>query len=216
MNVRRSEGRVFVISGPSGGGKTTVVQQLRRKLPRLLRSVSVTTRRPRRGERHGRDYQFISLPTFRRLRRTRQLLEWARVHEAYYGTPRRPIERALAAGRRVVLSIDVQGARQIRRALRTQSILIFLLPPSMRRLRQRLIRRKTETPDAIRQRLTAAQRELACAAWYDHTVVNDRLDQTVAALEAIIRETGRSATRSSSAGTASRRVPVTQAGQHRG
>ena len=190
MVRRRARGRVFVISGPSGGGKTTVVDRLRRELPRLARSVSVTTRPRRRGERLRRDYQFVSLDEFHRLRRSGRLLEWARVHGAYYGTPNPPVLRALAQGRDIVLSIDVQGARQVRRALGRRAVLIFLLPPSMQQLRQRLMRRRTETPAAVRRRLKAAKRELACATWYDHAVVNDRLQQTVADVAQIVNRKG--------------------------
>jgi guanylate kinase len=183
---RGAGGRVFVISSPSGGGKTTVIQRLRRRVPRLARSISVTTRPPRRGERDGQDYRFVSEPAFRRLRRSGELLEWARVHEAYYGTPRSAVLGALAGDKDVILSIDVQGARQIRRALGMRAVLIFLMPPSLQDLRQRLVRRRTETPASIRRRLAAARREVACALWYDHCVVNDRLEQTVAAVRAII------------------------------
>ena len=182
----RREGRVFVISSPSGGGKTTVVERIRRVIPQVLRSVSVTTRRPRSGERQGRDYRFLSVAAFQRMRRTGALLEWARVHGAYYGTPKRPILRALADGKRVILSIDVQGARQVRRALGTRAVLVFLVPPSLTRLRQRLQRRHTEDPASIRHRLTVAKRELACASWYDHRVVNDRLSKAVRDVKAII------------------------------
>ena len=168
-------GRVFVISSPSGGGKTTVVARLRRALPRLVRSVSVTTRPPRRGERNGRDYRFLSPEEFRRWKRQGRLLESARVHGADYGTPKQPIVQALSRGRDALLNIDVQGARSVRRALGARAVLIFLLPPSLAHLRQRLMRRKTDTASAIRQRLTAAKRELACATWYDYRVVNDRL-----------------------------------------
>ena len=179
-------GRAFVISSPSGGGKTTVVDRLLRSSPALVRSVSVTTRPPRPGERHGRDYRFVTPAAFKRLRKTGALLEWARVHGAFYGTPKASVKRMLAGGRNMVLSIDVQGARQIRRALGCQAVLVFLVPPSMRRLRQRLRGRKTESPAAIRRRLAAARRELACAAWYDHRVVNDRLGRTVAAVKRIV------------------------------
>jgi len=181
---------VVVISSPSGGGKTTLVERLRRAIPALVRSVSVTTRPLRGGERQGREYRFVSPVTFERLRRSGELLEWARVHEACYGTPKRPVLRALAAGNDVVLSIDVQGARQVRRALGQRAVLVFLLPPSMARLRQRLVRRRTETPAAIRRRLLAARRELACAAWYDHRVVNDRLEQTIQDVKAILQREG--------------------------
>ena len=187
MGLRRRHGRVFVISSPSGGGKTTVVERLVRAAPFLARSVSVTTRAKRSGERHGRDYRFISPETFQRLQRTGQLLEWARVHHAYYGTPKHPVERALARGRDIVLSIDVQGARQIRRALGHRAVLIFLLPPSRARLRQRLVQRNTETPAAIRRRMRAATREIACASWYDYTVVNDRLGAAVRRIVTIMK-----------------------------
>ena len=187
--MRRARGRVFVISSPSGGGKTTVVERLLRAAPNLTRSVSVTTRPPRTGERHGRDYRFVTPAAFERLRGTGALLEWARVHGACYGTPKAPVARTLARGRNVVLSIDVQGARQIRRALGDQAVLVFLVPPSMRRLRERLRGRRTESPAAIRRRLAAARRELSCAAWYDHRVVNDRLGRTVAAVKRIVNGT---------------------------
>ncbi|MBI3011507.1 MAG: guanylate kinase [Candidatus Omnitrophica bacterium] len=188
---RHKEGHVFVISGPSGGGKTTVTARLLRALPRLTRSVSVTTRTMRRSERQGRDYYFVSPAAFQRLRRAGQLLEWARVHDAYYGTPKQPVLQALAKGRDVVLSIDVQGARQVRRALGRRAALIFLLPPSMDHLRRRLVGRKTETPAAIRRRLAAAQRELSCAAWYDYTVINDRLTRAIQDIRAIVNAHGR-------------------------
>ncbi|MBI3997336.1 MAG: guanylate kinase [Candidatus Omnitrophica bacterium] len=191
----RAPGRVFVISSPSGGGKTTVVERLRRMMPQLSRSVSVTTRTPRSGERKGRDYRFVSRATFQRLQRSGQLLEWARVHGASYGTPRRRVLDTLRRGGSIVLSIDVQGARQIRRALGPQAALIFLLPPSMTHLRQRLAARNTETPMAIRRRLAAARREMACAAWYDYAVVNDRLDHTVRRVARIIRTAQRAPTR---------------------
>lgn len=189
----RGRGRVFVISSPSGGGKTTVVQHLLRRIPGVVRSVSVTTRPLRRGERRGRDYRFITPEGFQRMRRLGQLLEWAKVHGAYYGTPKRPVLQSLARGRGVVLNIDVQGARQVRRALGRRAVLIFLLPPSMDRLRQRLMRRRTESSAAIHRRLAAARREIACASRYDHVVVNDRLSETVSAVEAVI--TGRQSTR---------------------
>ena len=178
--------RVFVVSSPSGGGKTTVVERLLRAVPGLARSVSVTTRLPRPGERRGRDYRFVTPAAFGRLRRSGRLLEWAEVHGACYGTLKSPVLRALSQGRRLVLCIDVQGARQVRRALGPRAALIFLLPPSMARLRARLRRRRTESPAAIRRRLAAARREIACARWYDHTVVNDRLDRTVRAMRAIM------------------------------
>jgi guanylate kinase len=183
------KGHVFVISSPSGGGKTSLVKRLRRQLPGLALSVSVTTRAPRPGERDGRDYHFVSPEAFRRLQRAEALLEWARVHDARYGTPKQPVVDALARGRDVVLSIDVQGAQKVRRALGRRAVLIFLLPPSMEQLERRLTRRRTETSEAIRRRLRVAARELARAGTYDYTVVNDRLDDAVRDVRAIITAT---------------------------
>jgi len=171
----RRRGQLFVISSPSGGGKTTVVRELLRRMPGLVRSVSATTRPPRRFERRGTHYRFVSPAQFARLRMHGGLVEWARVHQAWYGTPRAPLERALARGRDVVLSIDVQGARQLRRKLGRRAVLIFLLPPSMAELRKRLRRRRTDSVEAIRRRLVAARREVACARWYDYAVVNRRV-----------------------------------------
>ncbi len=184
-----------MISGPSGGGKTALVEQLRHRLPRLTRSISATTRPPRPGERNGRDYRFVSPTMFQRLRRTGQLIEWAKVHGAYYGTPRRPIERRMAQGRDVVLNIDVQGAKQVRRVLGHKAVLIFLMPPSLAHLKERLMRRRTDSPLAIRQRLAVAKRELGCATWYDYTVTNDQLQHAVTRVETIIRSRNMTATR---------------------
>ena len=189
MTRQRRHGRVVVLSSPSGGGKTTVVERVRQTIPRLFRSVSVTTRTPRPGERHGRDYRFVSPQTFQQLRHSGQLLEWAKVHTAFYGTLKQPVLRALANGQDVILNIDVQGARKVRRTLGRRAVLVFLLPPSMPDLRQRLMRRRTDTPAAIRRRLAAAKREIACARWYDYAVVNDRLPQTIARVKAIIQGT---------------------------
>ncbi len=213
---RRGYGRVFVLSSPSGGGKTTVVEQLRRRMPDVVRSVSVTTRRPRLGERSGREYQFVSPAEFQRLVRAGGVLEWARVHDAYYATPRGPVLRALARGQNVILSIDVQGARQVRRGLGKRAVLVFLLPPSFDDLRKRLMRRSTDTPSAIRRRLAAAKRELACAAWYDHTVVNNELNRAVAEVQTIIREADPRVRRTASGRVASGARDSRRANQRKG
>lgn len=182
----RRQGKVFVISSPSGGGKTTVIRRLLGRVPKLVRSVSVTTRPPRPSERHGVDYRFVSVEVFKRLQRQGDLLEWAQVHQAYYGTPRPAVERIVSAGCDVVLSIDVQGAKQVRRRFGTRAVLIFLLPPSLRDLRARLMKRRTETPESMRERLRAAHRELACVEWYDYGVVNQSLERAVEQVRAII------------------------------
>ena len=186
MTPVRRRGRVFVVSSPSGGGKTTVVREVLEQLPNLTRSVSVTTRPRRSGERSGRDYRFVSPRVFERLRTDDQLLEWARVHQALYGTPRAPVERVVARGRDVICNIDVQGARQIKRRLGACVVLVFLLPPSLKDLQARLIRRGTDSREAIRRRLQTARRELACVQWYDYAIVNRRIGEAVAQLKTIV------------------------------
>lgn len=157
-----------------------------RKGLRLHRSVSATTRRPRRGERHGRDYWFFSRAAFEGGIARRAFLEHARVLDNWYGTLRQPAERALRAGKNILLGLDIQGARQLRRS-RLPVTSIFLLPPSLRVLEQRLRRRGTETAGQIRQRLKLARRELQEVRRYDYAVVNDRLNEAVEAVESILR-----------------------------
>ncbi len=177
-------GRMFIVSAPSGAGKTTLVNRLLRCVPGVVRSISMTTRPPRPGERHGRDYYFVTRARFAAMRRRHGLLESAIVHGAHYGTPVAPVMRALRAGRDVLLSIDVQGAHQVVRRL--PCVRIFILPPSMTSLRHRLERRRTESPAQIRARLALARRELQAAPHYDYVVINDELRQAVSQLQAIV------------------------------
>lgn len=186
MTIPPDPGRLVIVSGPSGGGKTTVVQKLLGELPRLVRSISVTTRIRRPGERNGYHYRFVTAKQFEQLRGRGELLEWAKVHGAFYGTPKAPIKRLLAKGRDVMLSIDVQGAWQVRRRFGSRAILIFLTPPSLKDLKARLMRRATDSPRAIRKRLAVAQRELSCVAWYDYVIVNRRLHDAVEQLRAVL------------------------------
>ena len=184
--MSKAGGRLFVLSAPSGSGKTTMLQALLKKDPKRVRSVSATTRPPRPGERPGKDYFFFSRAQFRRGISRGKFLEHARVLQNWYGTPRGPVEKALRAGKEVLLGIDIQGARQIRRS-GLPATTIFLLPPSLKVLRQRLRRRGTETPAQIRQRLRLAREELKEVERYDYAVVNDRLQDAVAVVEAILQ-----------------------------
>ena len=181
----KRRGTLFVVSSPSGGGKTTVVRHVIAQLPHLARSVSVTTRPRRHDEREGRDYHFVTREQFARARARGQYLEWARVHAHWYATPRHAVERRLACGQDVVLVIDVQGAAQVQRRL-PESVTIFLLPPSWHALARRLRQRATEDAAAIRRRLRDARREVTAVRHYDYLVVNDRLSQAVHELAAII------------------------------
>ncbi len=186
--VAPQRGAVIVISAPSGTGKSTLIRRLLRTVSGLTFSVSHTTRPPRPGERDGREYFFVGRAEFRRLIRAGEFVEWARVFGHYYGTSRRQIEQAQAQGRDVVLDIDVQGHRQVRRSL-PDAVSIFILPPSYSELERRLRRRHSEEPQVIARRLAAARREVRCWKEYDYLVVNDSLDRAARALRVIVEAT---------------------------
>jgi guanylate kinase len=165
--------RLTVLSGPSGVGKGTFVAEVRRRYPDVWLSVSVTTRRPRPGEVDGVHYHFVDDAEFDRLAAAGEFLEYAVVHgRAKYGTPRGPVERALADGRLALLEIDLQGARQVR-ATMPGALFAFLEPPSWDELVRRLVGRGTETPEERERRLQTARDEMASAAEFDVTIVND-------------------------------------------
>lgn len=175
-------GDVTVISGPTAVGKGTVVQALRDLHPELWVSVSATTRAPRPGEVEGRHYLFVSEEEFDELVANDGLLEWALVHGTdRYGTPAAPVRAAVAAGKRVILEIEVQGARQVKRRF-PEVRTVFIAPPSFDALRHRLTVRGTETPEQMARRLRTAEAELAVAAEFDHVVVNDDLGAAVGEL----------------------------------
>jgi guanylate kinase len=178
-------GSLLVISAPSGSGKSTLVKRLLATVPGLIFSVSYTTRPRRAGERDGRDYFFVSEARFKRLAAAGDFAEWAQVHGYYYGTSRRQIRRAQAAGQDVLLDIDVQGHGQVRRRL-PDAVSVFLLPPSFRELQRRLRRRHSDSPQVIRRRLRVAKREIRRWREYDYVVVNDRLERAAGALRSIV------------------------------
>ncbi|MVA75921.1 guanylate kinase [Auraticoccus sp. F435] len=175
-----------VVSGPTAVGKGTVVSRLRQEHPEVMVSVSATTRPPRPGEVDGVHYHFVSAEEFDELQAAGGLLEWAVVHGVHrYGTPRAPVEAAVAAGRRVVLEIDLQGARQVR-ASWPHAQFVFLAPPSWDELVRRLVGRGTEAPEERERRLATAREELASAAEFDAVVVNHEVDQAVRDLVALL------------------------------
>lgn len=182
---RVARGRLFVISGPSGAGKGTVVQEVLRRRPDVFLSVSVTTRPARQAERSGVHYTFISEADFKAMRDRGDLLESAEVYGNFYGTPRPPVEQALAAGKDVICELDIQGAESIKRA-KPEAILVFIEPPSMEDLHRRLRNRGTESPGDMSQRINAAYAEIKRKEVYDHIVINDRLEDAVEALLRIL------------------------------
>ena len=175
-------GNLFVISGPSGAGKGTLVKALIEQVPDAWLSVSATTRKPREGEVDGKHYHFISNDQFDDLVRQDGFLEWAQVQSDKYGTPRAQVEQAIAEGKQAILEIDVQGAFQIKEKI-PQSILVFIEPPSLEILEERLRGRGTETEDVIAARMSVATMELLEKIKYDIAIVNDDLD--VAAKELV-------------------------------
>jgi len=179
-------GKLFVLAGPSGVGKGTIVRELVSRDPEgLSLSVSVTTRAPRPGEVDGVDYFFVDDDAFDRMVRAGELLEWAEIVGHRSGTPRGFVEDRMAAGRDVVLEIDVVGASQVRERV-PGSVLIFVDPPSMEELERRLRGRGTETEDRIRVRLETADWELEQREWFDHVIVNDDLERASSQVAAII------------------------------
>jgi guanylate kinase len=174
--------RVFVITGPSGVGKGTLIRTLRERMPELELSVSATTRAPRPGEQDGVDYHFLSDADFQRRVEAGEFVEHATYSGRRYGTLRAELERRLAAGHPVVLEIEVQGARQVRRTM-PEALQIFIAPPSPEALRKRLLGRGTDSPEQVKRRLARAEEELAAQSEFRHVIVNDELEKAVAELE---------------------------------
>lgn len=185
--AHRSHTRLFVLSGPSGAGKSTLIQKALALEPNCVASISATTRAPRGQEQDGVDYHFCSTDQFQYMIDTGALLEYAQVFgRDYYGTPRVFIEEQFAAGKNVIMDIDVQGAMQIRERMPDDTVLIFVTPPDQAELERRLRQRGTDDDRAIGRRLETAAKELACWKEYDYLIINDDVDGAVMRLRNII------------------------------
>jgi guanylate kinase len=178
-------GTLFVVSAPSGAGKTTLCREIRLRLPDLAYSVSVTTRPPRPGEIDGADFRFVGAPEFRAMLARGEFAEWATVHGNLYGTRARALEDALTTGRDVLLDIDTQGAAQLR-ARYPDAVLIFILAPSVKELEQRLRERRSDVDADIERRLARAREEIALWRQYDYLIVNRDVKEAMEQLESII------------------------------
>ncbi|MEN5081582.1 guanylate kinase [Bosea sp. TWI1241] len=180
-------GLIMIMSSPSGAGKSTLTRTLKSSSEANLDlSISVTTRAKRPSEIEGVHYHFIDRETFDRMRAHDELLEWAEVHGNGYGTPRKPVEDSLKAGRDVLFDIDWQGTQQILERAREDVVTIFILPPSMRELRSRLVRRAEDAPEVIAKRLANARDEIARYAVYDYVIVNDHLETAYEVVRSIL------------------------------
>lgn len=182
--LRRS-GILFIVSAPSGAGKTTISRRALERVPGLTMSVSSTTRAPRPGEIPGEDYDFLPEEEFARRRDADEFAEWAKVHDFLYGTPRAPIDARIVAGEDTLLDVDVQGARQLKDRY-ASAVAIFVLPPSIAELERRLRGRKTDSEEAIGRRLVRARAEMEEVVRYDYCIVNHDLDRSVSLLRSIV------------------------------
>lgn len=186
QSIRR-RGLMLVLSSPSGAGKSTIARTLLEDPSMDIDlSVSVTTRERRPSEIHGKHYHFLSEREFERMRDTDALLEWAQVHSNFYGTPRDPVEKAMAEGRDMLFDIDWQGAAQLREKMRADMVSVFILPPSMAELKNRLKRRAEDTDEVIARRLDNAREEIRQWLDYDYVVINDDLDRAYEAVRNIV------------------------------
>lgn len=183
--MKMNKGSIFIVSAPSGAGKTTMCKRILSIVGNIKPSVSFTTRPPRKGEVPDEDYCFVSEPDFTAMVDRGDFVEWARVHGNFYGTSRLKLEELISAGYDVLLDIDTQGARQIRKSF-DNGVYIFILPPSMMELKQRLERRMSNSPEDMNRRLGRAVDEIREFYAYDYVIVNDILENSLKKLEAII------------------------------
>lgn len=179
-------GLLLVLSSPSGAGKTSIARRLLEGDPHLSMSVSVTTRKPRPGEVDGRDYHFIDQQAFDALVAQRAFLEQATVFDHSYGSPREPVERAMAQGRDVLFDVDWQGTQQLKENARSDLVSVFIMPPSRKELERRLRSRAQDPADVVAKRMAKAADEISHWAEYDYIVVNHRIEQAVADVQAIL------------------------------
>lgn len=178
-------GLLYVVSGPSGTGKTTLCKELIKRIPDLSFSISYTTRPPRRNEKSGKDYYFVTQETFEKMIDRQEFAEWAEIYGNLYGTARLSIEQALTKGHDLIFDIDSQGAQQLKRTY-PLGVSIFLLPPSVSELEKRLCNRKTDSQETIRKRLNKARQEISQVEFYEYVVINKVLEETLHVLQSII------------------------------
>ncbi|MFN3967096.1 MAG: guanylate kinase [Endomicrobiia bacterium] len=180
------KGLIIVISGPSGAGKTTVCKEILKRIKNTVFSVSATTRKPRKGEIQGRDYFFVSKEKFKEMIRNKDLIEWAIVHNNYYGTPKKFLQKTINSGKDIILDIDVQGGRKIKK-LYPKGVFIFLMPSSLKALEQRIRKRAQDDEKTIKIRMKNVKKEISYMSDYTYLVINDKLNDAVEDIISIIK-----------------------------
>jgi guanylate kinase len=186
VSKETTRGVLFVVSSPSGGGKGTLIQRVLKELPNLSYSISYTTRAPRNGEVAGREYFFVTPEEFEHRIAAGEFLEWARVHGKLYGTSRHQVSREIFEGRDIILEVDVQGAASVRELV-SDSVSIFILPPSVETLRHRLMARGTDSPEELDLRLKHAPEELRQYKLFDYVIINDEVEKAATQLRCIVQ-----------------------------
>lgn len=181
----RRKGIIFVITAPSGAGKTTLIKRILKSMDNIVFSISYTTRKRRKEERNHKDYHFVSLDVFKKILKKKGFLEWAMVFGHYYGTPKNEAEKIINKGKDLILDVDIQGAFQVKKK-KPKAVFVFIVPPNYQILKKRLEERKTETKNRIKNRLEIAKKDMARYKEFDYLVVNDRLDDAFNRLKSII------------------------------
>ncbi len=182
-------GKLIIFSAPSGAGKTTIVHALTERFPRLEFSISATSRQPRHNEQHGRDYYFLSAEEFRKACEEERFVEWEEVYAGTrYGTLKSEMERIWRKGNTILFDVDVMGGIRLKSIFGENALSIFVMPPSVAALRERLTGRGTDSPETIEKRIAKAEQEISYADRFDYVVVNDDLQQAIAEVEALVAE----------------------------
>ncbi|MDR1416894.1 MAG: guanylate kinase [Prevotellaceae bacterium] len=182
-------GKIIIFSAPSGSGKTTIVQRLLRSTPELEFSISATSRAPRASEVNGKDYYFMPPDEFKARVDNGEFIEWEEVYpDKYYGTLKSEPERIWSSGKHVLFDVDVHGGLSLKKIFGDKSLLVFIMPPSVEELRSRLVRRNTDDPGVIDERVAKAEHELSFSKKFDKTIINDKLEHAIAEAEKLIRE----------------------------
>lgn len=181
----KKKGMIIIVSAPSGAGKTSICDALIKSDENIVYSVSTTTREPRKGEKNGREYFFVNDSEFKKMVKTNMFVEWAKVHDHFYGTSKKVLEQTINKGKDILLDIDVQGAVKIKKQYK-EALMIFITTPSLKILKERLIKRNKDSLEVIKRRIENAKKELTYLPKYDYLILNDKLDKSIQEVKSVI------------------------------